>query len=78
MAYWWLPTDSGVALVRHPTYERKNSLLYGKWPKCQACDFIVSGGIAVVDIALEQINNTTEILPNHTLRYTEILDSNVS
>ena len=41
-------------------------------------DFVASGGIAAVDLALEQINSTPEILPNHTLRYTEILDSNVS
>ena len=39
--------------------------------------FVVSGGIPVVDLALEQINNRTDILPNYTLSYTNILDSEV-
>ena len=37
-----------------------------------------SGSIPVVDLALEQINNRTDILSNYTLNYTTILDSNVS
>ena len=41
-------------------------------------DFVASGGITAVDIALEQINRSPEILPYHTLGYTEILDSNVN
>ena len=39
--------------------------------------FVSSGGIPVVDLALEQINNRTDILPNYTLSYTTILDSQV-
>ena len=35
-------------------------------------------GIPAVDLALEQINNRTDILPNYTLNYTTILDSKVS
>ena len=41
-------------------------------------DFVASGGITAVDIALDQINSSPDILPNHFLEYTEILDSNVS
>ena len=37
-----------------------------------------SGGIPVIDFALEQINNDTRLLPNYNLRYTSILDSKVS
>ena len=39
--------------------------------------FVASGGIPAVDLALEQINNRTDILPNYTLNYTTILDSKV-
>ena len=40
--------------------------------------FVSSGSIPMVDFALEQIKNRTDILPNYTLSYTNILDSNVS
>ena len=40
--------------------------------------FIASGGIPAVDIALEQINLNSTILSNYTLGYTTVLDSNVS
>ena len=40
-------------------------------------NFVSSGAIPVVDLALEQINNRTDILPNYTLSYTTILDSRV-
>lgn len=40
--------------------------------------FVSSGSIPVVDLALEQINNRTDILFNYVLSYTSILDSNVS
>ena len=39
--------------------------------------FVSSGGIPAVDLALEQINSRTDILPNYTLNYTTILDSEV-
>ena len=39
--------------------------------------FVASGAIPVVDLALEQINSRTDILPNYTLSYTTILDSQV-
>lgn len=37
-----------------------------------------SGGIPMIDFALEQINNDSRILPNYTLQYTTVLDSQVS
>ena len=36
-----------------------------------------AGAIPVVDLALEQINNRTDILPNYTLNYTIIGDAQV-
>ena len=40
-------------------------------------DFVSSGGIPIVDKALQEINNRSDILENYTLSYTEILDSKV-
>ena len=40
--------------------------------------FVASGAIPAVDLALELINNRSDILPNYTLQYTEIRDSEVS
>ncbi len=37
-----------------------------------------SGGIPVIDLALNQINNDSRLLPNYTLKYTEVLDSKVT
>ena len=39
--------------------------------------FRSGGAIPVVDLALEQINNRTDILPNYTLSYRTIHDSKV-
>ena len=39
--------------------------------------FKASGGIPMVDWALELINNRSDILANYTLQYTTILDSGV-
>ena len=36
-----------------------------------------SGGIPVIDFALEQINNDSRLLPNYTLLYKSVLDSQV-
>ena len=38
----------------------------------------VAGAIPAVDLALEQINNSSSVLPNYILEYTDILDSMVS
>ena len=39
--------------------------------------FSSAGGIPAFDIALEMINNRSDILPDYLLQYTEILDSEV-
>ena len=51
--------------------------LYFSYITTKTGSFVSSGGIPVVDLALEQINNRTDILPNYTLNYTTILDSKV-
>ena len=40
-------------------------------------DLTIAGAIPAVDLALEQINNRVDILPNYTLGYTSIRDSKV-
>ena len=40
--------------------------------------FIASGGIPAVDLALEHINFNSTILSNYTLGYTTVLNSDVS
>ena len=52
--------------------------LYFSYITSKTGGFVSSGSIPVVDLALEQINNRTDILSNYTLNYTTILDSNVS
>ena len=36
-----------------------------------------SGGIPIIDYALEQINNDSRLLPDYNLQYTTVLDSEV-
>ena len=36
-----------------------------------------SGGIPIIDFALEQINNDPRLLPDYSLNYTTVLDSKV-
>ena len=36
-----------------------------------------SGGIPIIDFALEQINNDSRLLPDYNLKYTTVLDSKV-
>ena len=57
---------------------KNKSKLYFSFITSLTGDFVASGGIAAVDIALDQINSSPNILPNHILGYTAILDSNVS
>ena len=40
-------------------------------------DSTSSGGIPIIDLALKEINDDHRILPNYTLNYTTILDSEV-
>ena len=40
--------------------------------------FIASGGIPIVDMALQQINSRDDILQNYSLVYKDVLDSGVS
>lgn len=40
--------------------------------------FSTSGGIPIVDMVLDQVNNSSDILENYTLSYTDILDSKVT
>ena len=51
--------------------------LYFSYITTKTGSFRASGAIPVVDLALEQINNRTDILPNYTLSYTTTLDSQV-
>ena len=52
--------------------------LYFSYITTKTGDYVGAGAIPAVDLALEQINNSSSILPNYTLEYTDILDSNVS
>ena len=52
--------------------------LYFSYITTKTGDYVGAGAIPAVDLALEQINNSSSILPSYTLEYTDILDSNVS
>ena len=52
--------------------------LYFSFITSKTGGFISSGAIPIIDKALEQINNRSDILQNYTLQYTTILDSEVS
>ena len=64
-----------AALCSVPAYGKIP--LYFSYITTKTGSFVASGAIPVVDLALEQINNRTDILPNYTLNYTTILDSKV-
>ena len=57
---------------------REKILLNFSYVTSKTGGFVSSGSIPVVDLALEQINNRTDILSNYALNYTAILDSKVS
>ena len=61
-----------------PVTADKKILLHFSYITAKTGVFVSSGGIPAVDLALELINNMPDILPNHTLNYTTILDSKVS
>ena len=56
---------------------REKILLNFSYITTKTGGFVSSGSIPVVDLALEQINNRTDILSNYALNYTAILDSKV-
>jgi hypothetical protein len=57
---------------------REKILLNFSYITTKTGGFVSSGSIPVVDLALEQVNNRTDILSNYTLKYTAILDSKVN
>ena len=62
-----------------PAAEERASLLFSYISNLRTDgQFIASGGIPAVDIALEQINLNSTLLSNYTLGYTTVLDSDVS
>ena len=69
---WLCAAETAVATVGEKTS------LYFSYITTITGDITIAGAIPVVDLALEQINNRTDILPNYTLNYTTILDSKVS
>ena len=69
---WLCAAETAVATVG------EKISLYFSYITTITGDITIAGAIPVVDLALEQINNRTDILPNYTLNYTTILDSKVS
>lgn len=65
------------ATITVPEIENKTAL-YFSYITTLTGVFVVGGGIPLVDLALEQINNRTDILANYSLSYTTVLDSKVS
>ena len=55
----------------------KKLLLFSYITSINATGFTASGGIPLVDMALESINNRSDLLANYTLNYTTIEDSKV-
>ena len=60
------------------TAEEEKTPLYFSYIPPITGPSIASGGIPVVDYALELVNNRTDILANYTLKHTQVLDSGVS
>ena len=51
--------------------------LYFSFITSKTGNFISSGAIPIIDKALGEINSHSDILPDYTLQYTTILDSEV-
>ena len=56
----------------------KKTPLYFSYIVSKTGSFISSGAIPLVEYALEEINNNSEVLQNYTLTHSDILDSGVS
>ena len=67
-----------IEITVHGNRKSNISSLHFSYITTKTGGFVSSGSIPVVDLALEQINNRTDILPGYSLNYTKILDSNVS
>ena len=66
-----------VASSRNDEDEAKTKL-YFSYMASMSGSFLSSGAIPAVELALEQINNRSDLLTNYTLAYTTVLDSKVS
>ena len=77
LVIWLLCSLLRLSVGTHSSNEDKLSLHFG-YITTKTGDFIASGGIPIVDMALKMINERDDILQNYTLNYTDILDSGVS
>ena len=66
-----------LSVGTHSSNDGKFPLHFG-YITTKTGDFIASGGIPIVDLALQIINERDGILQNYTLKYTDVLDSGVS
>ena len=66
-----------VLLTLAPASGEEQQLLFS-FITTHTGDLVSSGAIPMVDLALEQINNNSSILPGYSLGYTSVLDSQVS
>ena len=71
-----VPRGGGEETASGLQPEEKTQLFFS-YITTKTGSFVVAGAILAVDLALRLINDRTDILPNYTLGYTEILDSGV-
>ena len=66
-----------VVLLFQTTQASDKIKLYFSFITAVTGDSTSNGGIPIIDYAIEEINNNSNILTNYSLHYTEILDSKV-
>ena len=71
-----VPRGGGGETASGSQPEEKTQLFFS-YITTKTGSFVAAGAIPAVDLALRLINDRTDILPNYTLDYTEILDSGV-
>ena len=71
-----VPRGGGGQSASGSQLEEKTQL-YFSYITTKTGIFVTAGAIPAVDLALRLINDRTDILPNYTLGYTDILDSEV-
>ena len=71
-----VPRGGGGETASGSQPEEKTQLFFS-YITTKTGSFVTAGAIPAVDLALRLINDRTDILPNYTLGYTEILDSRV-